>query len=155
MSGSPTTGLNAAIYIDLTSGGTVAATAAGTAGGAAGTLTRISSKNAWTVDASRDFVEVTSFADTTKTKVPGLPNAGGDINGHMDMAGSGTLIGTRLFSATTERAILIFPDVTNYSGIYYGGKAFFSNNAAGAIDSAVDLNLHFEAGPSGAAWTGI
>lgn len=155
MSGSPTTGINAAIWVDLTVGGTCVATASGTAGTGAGTLTQISSKTAWTIDASRDFVEVTAFGDTGKKKVPLLQNAGGDLNGHMDMAGSGTLIATRLFTATQERSLLIFPDITNYNGIYYGGKAFFSSNASGGIDSAVDLNLHFEAGPSGLAWTGI
>lgn len=158
MSGSPTTGINGSIWVDLTAGGTCVATAAGTVGTAAGTLTNIASKTGWTFDGGRDFIDVTGFGDSLsggRRRVPSFSSNEGDIEGHMDMASSGTLLATRLFSATSERSLLIFPDITNYPSILIQGKAFFSHDAAGAIDSAVDLNMHFVPGPTGLAWSGI
>jgi hypothetical protein len=144
MSGTPRHGRNGQIFIDCTTAGTQAV---GTS-----TLTQLNSKNKWTFDQSPDFVDVTGFGDTSKTKVPGLPNAIGDITGNWDSAGSGTLL-YNVINSTVERGIMIFPDYVNDLTQYISGKAFFGVKGAGGITEAVGLDLHFEGGPSGMTWT--
>ncbi len=142
----PRHGLNAQIWIDTSSAGTFTA---GTLAAGTANLERIGSKNSWSLDMSRDFVDVTSFGDTTKTQVAGLPSASGDIGGNWDS--TGTLI-YNLTGATTERAIMVFPDATNNLTTWFAGKAFFSAKASGSNTSAVGWDLHFEAGPTGITW---
>jgi hypothetical protein len=135
----------ARVYIDVTSAGTQAV---GTS-----TLTQIDGENAWTFDQSRDFVDTTSFGDSSKTSVAGLSDATGDITGIFNTVGSGTLV-PNIFNSSAERGMMVFPDFTNNPGWYFSGKANFSNKSAGGVTSAVTLDLHFEAGPSGITWTG-
>lgn len=52
------------------------------AGGASGVV--VANLNAWTLDMSRDRVDVTSFGDTNKTSVQGLPNYSGTLSGFWD-----------------------------------------------------------------------
>ncbi len=144
MSYSADHGINAAIFADLTTAGTMAV---GTA-----TLTRIEGKNKWTADTSRDFVETTSFGDSSKTNVAGLPNANFAVEGNWNFAGSGSLIKNAVGS-TLERGFMLFPDITNYNGWYYSGKAFFSQTAAGGVAEAVTSALAINAGPTGITLT--
>lgn len=137
-------GRNAAIYIDATAGGTAAV---GTS-----TLTKIEGKNTWTVDTTRDFVDTTSFGDTSKTTVAGLPTATCDVNGNWDFAGSGSLI-KNFTGDTSQRGFMLFPDISNFPLWYFSGKAFGSQKAAGGVTAAVTLDLHIEAGPAGLTWT--
>jgi hypothetical protein len=139
-------GLNAKIFIDTSAAGTFAggSVAAGTAN-----LALITSKNTWAFDQSRAFVDVTAFLATSLSNVPGLPAASGDINGFLDF--SDTLI-KNVYGATTERAIMIFPDFNNEIGTIIYGKAFFSAKSGGSTTSADTLDLHFEAGPSGMSY---
>lgn len=138
-------GRNAAIWIDLSTAGTMSS--AGTAN-----LTRVEGKNTWSADNSRDFVDTTSFGDSSKTNVAGLPNASVDVSGNWDFAGSGSLI-KNFVGGTAERAFILFPDYTTYPTWYLSGKAFGSQKAGGGVSSAVTLELHIEAGPSGLVWT--
>src|SRR5689334_1312302 len=102
-------GLNAKIWIDTSTAGTFAggSIAAGTAN-----LTAIGGKNSWSFDQSRDFVDVTSFLDTSKSSVAGLPSASGSIAGSMQFSDSSIF---NIIGATSERAIMIWPDWTNES----------------------------------------
>jgi|SRR5580765_227462 len=138
-------GINAKIWLDTSASGTFAST---------GTLNleNIGAKNSWTFDASREFVDVTSFGDTSRTSVAGLQGASGDITGFWDSAGSGSLILTNIQAATTERAIRIYPDFTNAPTSIISGKAFFSLKGGGSTTSAVSFEIHYEAGPSGMTW---
>ena len=138
-------GRGARIYMDVTAAGT---SAVGTT-----TLQQIDGTNSWSFDQSRDYVDTTSFGDASKTNVAGLPNASGDIGGIFNTVGNGTLV-PNIFASSTERGIMIFPDITNNPGWYASGKAFFSPKSAGGISSAVTLDIHFEAGPTGISWTG-
>lgn len=137
-------GRNAAIYADLSTAGTMAV---GTSA-----LTRIEGKNVWSADNSRDYVDTTSFGDQSKTNVAGLPAASCDVTGNWDFAGSGSLI-KNLVGGQAERGFMLFPDITNYAGWYLSGKVFASQKAGGGVTSAVTLELHFEPGPTGLAWT--
>lgn len=116
------------------------------------TLTQMYGQNSWTTDTSRDFVDTTSFGDSSKTNVAGLANASGDISGVNNFTGSGSLL-KNFVGATAERGFMLFPDITNYNGWYYSGKAYGSQKNAGSSTTAVTLDLHFEAGSSGLTWT--
>lgn len=118
----------------------------GTLAAATANLALITSKNSWSFDQSRDLVEVTSFGDTSKTRVAGLADAQGDIAGYLDFAD--TLIYNAMTSST-ERGIVIFPDGTNNVTTFIIGKAFFSPKYGGAETSAVTLDITYSAGPSG------
>jgi hypothetical protein len=145
MSYSADHGRNAAIWIDCSTAGTMSSS--GTAN-----LNRIEGKNTWTADNSRDFVDTTSFGDSSKTNVAGLPNASIDISGNWDFAGSGSLI-KNFTGAVLERAVIIFPDYVTYPTWFLSGKGFGSQKSGGGVSSAVTLDLHIEAGPSGLTWT--
>ncbi len=136
MSGTPRHGTNAAIFIDTSSGGSSAAI-------------QISSKNGWTFDNSRDFVDTTAFQDTTKSAAPGLANATGTISGFNDF-GDTTIY--NIIGASTERRLYIYPDFINNSTTYVAGKAFFSGKAAGTTTSIVSFDLDFQSGSSGINW---
>jgi len=140
-------GLNAKIWIDMSSAGTFAggSVAAGTAN-----LTAISSKNSWSFDQSRDFVDVTSFLDTSKSNVAGLPSASGSIQGSFNFADTNVY---NIIGATSERAIMIWPDWTNEATTFIWGKAFFSAKSGGSTTTADTFDLDFQAGPSGMTWT--
>ncbi len=140
-------GANAKIWIDMSSAGTFAggSVAAGTAN-----LTAISSKNTWSFDQSRDFVDVTSFLDTSKSNVPGLPNATGSIAGNFNFSDTGVY---NIIGATSERAIMIWPDWTNEATTFIWGKAFFSAKSGGSTSASVNFDVDFTAGPSGMTWT--
>jgi hypothetical protein len=97
-------------------------------------------------------VDTTSFGDSSKTSVPGLANASADVNGVQSFSGAGSLI-KNMTGATLERGFMLFPDITNYNGWYFSGKAFASQKSAGSSSTAVTLDLHFEAGPTGLTWT--
>lgn len=139
-------GRNAQVWIDVSSAGT---NAAGTNGGS---CVLITGRNSWSLDQSVDFVDVTSFGDTTKNSVAGLPGASGDVSGHWDTVGVGTLL-YNLIGASTERAIVIVPDATNNSSTFLTGKAFYSVKWGGSTTDAVNFDIHFEAGPTGLTWT--
>lgn len=139
-----THGINGALFLDVSSAGTLAV---GTS-----TLTRIYGPNGWSADNSRDFVDTTAMGDTSKTSIPGLPNAACDVTGVQSFTGSGSLI-KNIVGSTTERGFMLFPDINNYPGWFLSGKAFASQKTAGSSSTAVTLDLHFEAGSSGLTWT--
>lgn len=142
MAGTRRHGFNAAIYVDTSTGGSAAV---GTA-----TLTLVTSKNSWTVDNTRNLVNVTSFGDTSETNVAGLVGAKGDFQGFEDFAD------TAMFNAMTssiERGCMIFPDYTNNPGTFFSGKAFFDSKYGGSETGAVTQAVTFTAGPSGMTWT--
>ena len=128
-------GINGQIWIDTSTAGTFSS-------GGTTNLTLIPGKNDWTFDASRDFVEVTSFGDTSKTRVAGLANALGDIKGYWVDAGAGTLIDVAVASQT-ERALTIIPDVVNAPSHQITGKAFFSKVLGGGVAAAVSYDIHY------------
>lgn len=144
MPATPRHGRNAAIFFDCTTAGTQAV---GTS-----TLTQLTGKNQWTFDQSTDFVDTTSFGDTSKNAVTGLPNAVGDITGNWDSAGVGTLL-YNIIGASSERGMMIFPDYLNNKTQFVTGKAFVGVKSGGGVTSAVSMDIHFEAGPTGLVWS--
>ncbi len=136
---------NAQIWFDGSTAGTFASS--GTAN-----LVQLNGKASWSSDNNRDFVDTTSFQDSSKTSVAGLANASVDVSGNWDFIGSGSLV-KNFTNSTTERAFLLYPDITNYPTWFMSGKAFASQKSAGSVTTAVTLDLHIQAGPSGLTWT--
>ncbi len=149
MSGSLTHGRFGQIWVDASSAGTMAlgTTAAGT-----GVLNLLRGVTDWTLDWNPDFVDVTSLGDTSKTSLAGLANGSGAINGSWDFTGSGSLVKNILPpTATSERSLMIFLDITNYGTVFWSGKVNFGMTTSGSASDAVKRDITFQAGPTGLA----
>ncbi len=107
-----------------------------------GSAVAISKKNKWSVDGSVDKVDTTSFGDTTKTNVTGLPNNSGDFGGFWD--DSDTLI-FNSWGSSVARKLYLYPDFSNDVGVYYFTTAF--------VDLKVDVGVSEAVGMTG-SWTG-
>ena len=55
--------------------------------GPRGTGTRVAAKSQWTLNLSRDYVEVTAFGDGNKRYLAGLKDISGSFNGFLDVSG--------------------------------------------------------------------
>ena len=70
---------------------------------AAGTATNVLHLNTWVLDRSTDTYETTSFGDSNKTYVQGLPDLKGSLSGFWDdtetkpFAGAGSTDGVKLY----------------------------------------------------------
>lgn len=134
-------GINAKIYADLS--------AAGTATVGTATLTLLTLKNSWTYSGDRPFYDVTEFLATSATKVPGLPDATGDVNGNYTSAATALFL---LGTATSPRGLVIVPDSLNYPTIGISGQAFWNIKAGGAVTAAINFDMSFAAGGTGLGW---
>lgn len=121
-------GRNGALYAAITSGGTAEPIAY---------LTQ------WTLDQSTDRTDVTSFGDTTKTYVSGLPDAQGTYSGWYDTATA------QLYTAASDgiaRKFYLYPDRSAGSaGTYWFGSAFFDFSIDTSVDGAVSISGSFAA----------
>lgn len=100
-----------------------------------GSAVAISSKNKWSVDNSIDTVEVTSFGDTTKAFVAGLPNNSGDLSGFWDS--DDTSIMSNLIGSSVARKFYLYPDYSNSPGTYFYTTAFVGMKIEGGTAEAV------------------
>lgn len=105
-----------------------------------GTAEPIAFLTNWTLDLSTDKVEVTSFGDSNKTYVAGLPDSSGTYSGYYDTATE------QLYTAATDgvaRAFYLYPDTDD--GDYFSGSAFFDFSVSTAVDGAVSISGSFSA----------
>lgn len=123
-------GRNGSLYMNLTS---------------AGTPEPVAYLNHWTVNYSVNTIDVTSFGDTTKVYVAGLPDFQGSYGGFYD---NGTV---QMYTAATDgiaRKFYLYPDRT-LSTQYWLGTATFDFSVDGTVDGAVTLSGNFSAaGPT-------
>lgn len=114
----------------------------------------IASLNKWNLNMGRDYVEVTSFGDTNKEYVPGLPDISGSLGGFLDLSdGSPAEDGSEaLFDAAegdTPVTLKLTPS-TNFATRYWKGLAYLDVSIDVAVNGAVTLAGNFKAaGP----WT--
>lgn len=110
-----------------------------------GVATIVLSLNAWTLDRSSDTFETTSFGDTNKTFVQGLPNLTGTLSGVWNdaetkpMAGAISSNGVKLY---------LYPDITNSPTKYAYGIAWLSAAIEAPVNGAVTLSANFSAANS-------
>ena len=72
-------------------------------GGASGSGgVKVASKTEWSLQRNRDYVDSTTFGNTNKTYLAGLPNIQGTYAGILDVSGD------LLLSAATSEALLIY-----------------------------------------------
>jgi hypothetical protein len=113
-SGTKLHGKNAAIYL-------------GAAKGSGGI--KVASKTDWTLRRNRDYVDATTFGDTNRTYLAGLPNVEGTFAGMMDVSGD------LLLNAATSDATQIYLYADD------GGTPILIANGPGFIDGTVNASV--------------
>lgn len=131
-SGTKLHGRNGAVYL-------------GGAKGAGGV--RIAAKSDWTLRRNRDYVDATSFGDSNKTYLAGLPNVEGTFAGFLDLSGD------LLLNAATSDATQIYlyaDDRDSMEELVANGPGFIDGNVACSVNDAVRYTGEFRASGS---WT--
>jgi hypothetical protein len=128
-------GRNAAVYIDMTTNGS-------------GAATPVSMKNKWSIDQSAPRYDVTSFGDPNMISVAGVPGASGTVSGFWDA--DDTAI-TNLIGSSVARKTYVYMDRLNNPTKYFYTTAFFDVSFETGVDGAGQVNLSFEAA-SAAVW---
>lgn len=106
--------------------------------GAAVTVAHLTS---WSIDASTDKVEVTSFGDVNKTYVQGLPDISGSFNGFFDdtdstlFTGSGSTDGVKLYLYVSTDALTR----------YWYGPAWVDYSISNDVGDAAKITANFSA----------
>jgi len=116
------------------------------AGGAVGLCAGLTE---WSIDSTTDTVEVTSFQDTNKSYVQGLPDLKGSFSGYWDAADD------RIFdaAASTDGAkMILYPAYPLVSGQYWHGVAWVDASPSANVADAVKVSGTFVAA---GAWTRV
>lgn len=109
-----------------------------TGSGAAITVAHLTS---WSIDASTDKVEVTSFGDVNKTYVQGLPDISGSFAGFFDdtdstlFSGSGSSDGVKLYLYVSTDALTR----------YWYGPAWVDYSISNDVGDAAKITANFSA----------
>lgn len=106
-----------------------------------GTATQVIKLTSWTYDRSVDTVETTSFGDSNKTYVQGLPDASGTIEGFYDDTES------KLFSGAESSdgvKLYLYPASTAPTKYFYG-PAWLSYSVSTGMSEAVRVSASFSA----------
>lgn len=119
--------------------GRVALAASGT-----GNKSTVASIASWNLNKATDYAEVTSFGDTNKTYVAGLPDVSGTISGFFDSADTAMLTA----SETTAGFPMVLYPSTNASSIYHYGDAFIDFQITVPVSGAVSITGNFKAAGS-------
>lgn len=128
-------GRNGRVYADVSAGGS-------------GSAEPVVLMNSWSIDQSIDTVEVTSFGDTNKQYVAGLPDAQGAFSGFWDSADNNLY---NLIGSSVARKLYIYPDRSNDESDYFFTTAYLSVSHEGGTDSAVSRSFQWVAA-SEASW---
>lgn len=97
--------------------------------------------NAWSIDFSTDKADVTSFGDTNKVYVSGLPDAQGSFGGFYDNATA------QLYTASQDgvsRKFYLYPDNAT-TGQYWYGTALFDFSVSSGVGDAVTVSGNWNA----------
>jgi hypothetical protein len=113
-----------------------------------GAVVRITTLTDWSLDASRDKVDVTAFGDTNLVSVQGLPNYTGDFNGFWDDTQD------TIFEASENSAaglMYLYPSADAPTK-YWCGPAWVDYSINTAVKDAVKVKGTWSAG---GAWTRV
>ena len=91
--------------------------------------------NNWSINFTVDNIEVTSFGDTNKTYVAGLPDASGSFAGYFDSATA------QMYTAATDgvaRSFYLYPDTADAT--YWYGTALFDFSVSSSVDGAITVS---------------
>ena len=110
----------------------------------AGTAAAVVQLSEWSLDRSTDTVDVTSFGDSNKVFVQGLPNLQGSISGFWD-SDTDTLFDAAESSSAVK--MYLYPASTAPS-VYFFGTAWVSASISVGVNAAVAINGTFVAASS-------
>lgn len=110
----------------------------------AGTASTVVLLSEWSLDRSTDLVDVTSFGDTNKVSVQGLPNYTGTISGFWD-SDSDVLFDAS--DSSTAVKMYLYPSA-NAPTVYFAGTAWVSASISVGINAAVAISGTFTAASS-------
>ncbi len=111
----------------------------------AGTASTVLALTTWSLDRTTDTIDVTSFGDSNKTYVQGLPDVKISFSGFWDDTE------TKLFSAadsTTPVKFYLYPSSSD-TGAYHYGTAWVSASMSTAVSGAVQIT---GSAVAGGAW---
>lgn len=90
---------------------------------------KVASKTEWTLQRNRDYVDATTFGDTNRTYLAGLPNLQGTFAGLLDVSGD------LLLNAATSDTVQIYLYADD------GGSPILIANGPGLIDGSVTASV--------------
>jgi hypothetical protein len=105
----------------------------------------VANLNSWSINFESDKIDVTSFGDTTKTYVAGLPDAAGSFGGYFDSTTA------QLYTAASDglaRRFYLYPTTPATAGPYWFGTAFFDFSIEGGVADAVTISGNWAAATS-------
>lgn len=105
--------------------------------------------NSWSLNSATDKLEVTSFGDTTKTYVSGLPDAQGTFAGfYDDTASTGSAYLFSVAAAGIAKKVYLYPTTPATSGPYFFGTAFLDFSVTADVGGATQISGSFAAASS-------
>ena len=112
---------------------------------ATGVATSCIKLNSWNIDRATDKFEVTSFQDSNKTYVQGLPDVKGTISGFWDETETKPFGGA---ASSTGVKLYLYPDITNSPTKYAYGTAWMDASITTPVNGAVSISANFVAAAS-------
>lgn len=113
--------------------------------GGGGSASPLAVLNKWTLAGNTDQVDVSSFDDSTKVYVAGLPDAQGTIAGWYDFDSDQTYTASQ---DGVARKFYLYPNKTDHAGNYFFGTAFFDFSASGGTGEANAISGNWKAATS-------
>ena len=109
-----------------------------------GSKTTVASMSGWKLSKKTDKAEVTSFGDSNKVYVQGLPDVSGTLTGWFDTADSAMLTA----SESADGANLILYQSTNAAGFYHYGPAWLDYDIDCSVSGPIAISVSFVAAGS-------
>jgi hypothetical protein len=111
---------------------------------------KIATKTDWTLQRNRDYVDATTFGDTNKTYLAGLPNVQGTFAGLLDVSGD------LLLNAATSDAtqIYLYADDGASSVLIANGPGFIDGSVTASVNDAIRYTGEFRASGNWSIFSG-
>lgn len=107
---------------------------------------KVATKTEWSLQRNRDYVDATTFGDTNRTYLAGLPNVQGTFAGMLDVSGD------LLLNAATSDAtqIYLYADDGSSPVLIANGPGFIDGTVSANVTDAIRYTGEFRAQ---GAWT--
>jgi hypothetical protein len=107
------------------------------------TYVAVASLNSWTLDMTRDLVNVTAFGDTNKQYVQGLPDIKGTFGGFWDPTTTPTAVFDVAMGSTAVGMKLVPSTLT--ATAFFSGLAYLDASINVSADGAVAISGNYSA----------
>ena len=105
-------------------------------------LTTISYLRDWSINFTKEQIDVTAMEDGNKVYVAGLSDCTGSASGFLDAASTATTYAAAIDGEA--RTFKLLPD-KNTTTTFYGGTAIFDFSLSAAVNGAVEFSTNFSA----------